>query len=330
MNCQTLFDPPQKSFSRTAPLSALTNNMNYNATSLSPAGPSSYNYADFHALSYPHTISPVDEPSTTFMEPHSKPTPASSLSTLGMSGMFYPDTVDDYNTNIFYPDTPSSASSSSEVMTPMSSDGEMEFPAVVSGGSEGGDVDMDAYLGYDAQSVPPAFSEFLLATSKSPVDEMPVDWPQLLATLCDEHPETVQWFARIGGFQSDLDPAPQPEHDLLLQSQFSTIYPHQHYDTLSDFTTSLGNPSATPPQSHTHLASSPFPIPLHHPRPVRPIPQIPLKDLAAVALRFGKPQRNRRVSSESLTSFALLRRSEGDAGRYQRVPFAASDVNAER
>ena len=258
--------------------------------------------------------------------------------------MFDPDSIDNYYTNLFHPDTPSSASSASEIMTPISSRQEMEFPAVASGS---GDVDMDPCLGdqilYDrgAADIPLDFSELLLETSKSISGDAPVDWPELLATMCIEHPEAVQWFAEMGGFQDDLDhihvDAPPHKHDLVMQSQFPAIYPHRHHHTLPDFMLSLDNPlsnsSAVPTSAPLPFyPSNPpsIPIPLHHPRPVRPIPQIPLKNLAAAAaaLHLGNA-RGLQGSTESLPSFPLLCRPVADAVRYQRKPFSATGVNAD-
>lgn len=359
MNCESFFHPrspcifpsklslPQGSTYRIPPCSALTN-MDCYATSMSDAGPSSHKYADFHALVYPQSISPRDD-ICTYLTGHGcneatyKPIPISSSTHHHFSGMFDPDSFDDYCTNFFHPDTPSSASSASEVMTPISSRGETEFPAIASGG---GDVDMDAFPGgqihYDrgAASTPLDFSELLLATSKSTSGDAPVEWPELLATMCIEHPEAVQWFAEMGGFQHDLDQiqvaAPPHEHDPVMQSQIPTIYPHQPSDTLSDFMSSFDNPPSSSSVAPTSAPHSPYPlhppsipIPLHHPRPVRPIPQIPLKDLAAVALRLGKA-RGPRGSTESLSSLPLLCRPVADAVRYQRKPFSAADVNTDR
>jgi hypothetical protein len=273
-----------------------------------------------------------------------EPIPISSSSPPHFFGMFDPDSFDNYYTN-FHPDTPSSASSASEIMTPISSRAELEFPAIASG--SGGDVDMDACLGdqilcdRSAAGIPLDFSEPLLETSKSASGDAPVDWPELLATMCVEHPEALQWFAEMGGFQQDFDhihvDAPPHEHDLVMQSQFPAIYPHQHLHTLPDFMLSLNNP---PSNSSAAPTSAPFPsypsnppsipIPLHHPRPVRPIPQIPLKDLAAAAaLRLGKA-RGFRESTESLPSFPLLCRPVADAVRYQRKPFSATGYNVDR
>jgi len=331
---------PESATSRTAPFSALTNNADYDATFMSSAGPSSHNHTDFHALPYPHNIAPMNETCTLLMEQHSKQIPVSSLSTLDVSGMFDLDIFNDYHTNFFHPDTPSSASSASEVMTPITSYGETELPTITSRNKEDQDVDMDAHLGdqLHCDQVTPHFSELPLAMSKSALDDTHVDWSQLLAAMCYEHPETVQWFAEMGGFQPDSDQMQMavPQHELPpIQSLFS-IYPHQHSNTLSDF---MSSPSNLPPfvqatpvsasHSSSHSNTPSISIPLHHPRPVRPIPQIPLKDLAAVALRLGKPV-VRRESTESLSSFTLLRQPGGDPVRSQRKPFSAGDVNTDR
>lgn len=359
MNYESFFDPrsgciaplKQGPTSHNPPFSALTNNMDYDATLMSGAGPSSYNHSDFHALTYPHDILPLNETCTYPMGEHhscrnatSKLVPSSSSTTIDFSGMFDPEFFDDYHTDFFHPDTPSSASSASEAMTPISSHGEMEFPAIASGSGVGADGDMDVRLdgqvlyGHHNTGIPLDFFDSLLAMSKPTSDDAPVDWPQLLATMCDEHPEAVQWFAEMGGFQPDFDQiqmaAPQTERDIaLMQSSFSSIYPHQHSDTLSDFVSSLSNSSSysTAASAFTPQSSdSPsIPIPLHHPRPVRPIPQIPLKDLAAIALRLGKPRGPQELSPD-LSSFPLLCQPVGDAVRYQGRLFAASNANADR
>jgi hypothetical protein len=203
------------------------------------------------------------------------------------------------------------------------------------------DVSLDGHVvnGRDAADLPADFSELFLATStsKTTSDDAPVDWPQLLAIMCEEHPEAVQWFAEMGGFQPDFDQlqmaVPQNEHDLT-QSQFSAIYPHQQSITLSHFLPSFNNsssisvaaPAATPASLRGSTATS---IPLHHPRPVRPIPQIPLRDLAAVALRLGKP-RGPREPTDSLSSLPLLCQPVGDAVRYhQQKPFSGGEVYAD-
>jgi len=207
----------------------------------------------------------------------------------------------------------------------------------------GADGDMDVRLdgqvlyGHHNTGIPLDFFDSLLAMSKSTSDDLPVDWPQLLATMCNEHPEAVQWFAEMGGFQPDFDQiqmaAPQTERDILMQSQLPSIYPHQHPDTLSDFVSSLSSNSTAVPafasQSSSSLDSPSIPIPLHHPRPVRPIPQIPLKDLAAIALRLGKPRGPRELSPD-LSSFPLLCQPVGDTVRYQGKPFAAISSNTGR
>jgi hypothetical protein len=354
MNCESFLHPPsycipntqsRRFTSRPPPFSALTNNMDYDDSTSS----SSHNYGDFYALAYPQAISPEDETCASLMDQHHgcndatyEPIPISALSPPHFSGMFDPDSFDNYYTNFFHPDTPSSASSASEIMTPISSRGEIEFPAIASG--SGGDVDMDACPGdqilYDrgAASIPLDFSELLLETSKSTSDDAPVDWPELLAAMCAEHPEAVQWFAEMGGFQHNFDhihvDAPPHEHDFVMQSQFSTICPHRHHhNTLPDFMLSLNNPPSNSPAAP--LPSYPLnppsiPIPLHHPRPVRPIPQIPLKDLAAAAALRLEKSRGVRESTKCLPSFPLLCRPVADAVRYQRKPFSATGVNADR
>jgi len=180
---------------------------------------------------------------------------------------------------------------------------------------------------YHSPGLPINYSDSLLAMSKAISDDASVDWPQLLAAMCDEHPDAVQWFAQMGGFQSDFDQiqmaAPQNGRNVSMHSQFSSIYPHQHSDTLSDFVSSFRKSSsisndvpALTPQSFSSLDSICIPIPLHHPRPVRPIPHIPLKDLAAIALRLAKP-RGPNEPSQSLSSFPLLCQPVGDSVRYQ-------------
>jgi hypothetical protein len=334
---------PQESSTQILPFSALTNNMDYHPTSIG-AGPSSYHYADFHALAYPHGIVPLKEASSYPMdEQHnaiSNPVPPSSLSTLDFAGMFDLEFFDNYHTDFFHCDTPSSASSS-EVMTPISSSEETEFVAIASGSGVGADVAMDVHLdgpapyGHHTAGIPIDFSDSLLMLSKTTSDGVPVDWPQLLATMCDEHPDAVRWFAEMGGFQSDSDQiqmaAPQNECDSSMQ--FSSIYPHQHSDTLSDIMSSLSNSSSISnavsgltSQSSSPMNSSTGPIPLHHPRPVRPIPQIPLRDLAAIALRLGKP-RGPRGPPQNLSSFPLLCQPVGDSVRYQHHSLSAGDAN---
>lgn len=319
---------PQESTSQTSPFSALTNNMDYNVTSVS--GPDSYDYPEFHALNYPHAILPLNQPRTYAMDEHCNCFNATSElapSSSSAIGMFDPEFFAAYHTDFFHSNTPSSASSS-EVMTPISfQEEEANVPAIASGTGVGADVDMDVSLNGQMHL---DFSESLLAMSKATADDVPVDWPQLLATMCDEHPEAVRWFAEMGGFQSDFDQmaAPRSELDVPMRSQSPSVYPHQHSHTLSNFIQSFNtstsissSASAFTPHSSSPLDSS-IPVPLHHPRPVRPIPQIPLKDLAAIAWRFGKP-RGRKLS-QSLSSLPLLCQPVGDSIRYQSETFLAN------
>jgi hypothetical protein len=353
MNCDSSLNPRSnwitsskqaQPSSHTLPFFALTNGMDYNATYTGGAGPSSYSYGDFHALVYPHDIPPEE---ITYIKDCQRscdvatcnPAPTSS-STPHFPGMFDPEFFDDYHTDFFHPDSPSSASSTSEATTPISSYGESEFLAIASGSTDGGDVDMDASLGGhaiygpDAADIPADFSDLFLAASKTTSDNAALNWPQLLAIMCNEHPEAVRWFAEMGGFQPEFDQiqmaAPQNEHAVFIQSQISAIYPQQHSDTLSNFVPPSSSISAATPVFAPHpsslLDSPSLPVPLQHPRPVRPIPQIPLKDLAAVALRLGKP-RGPRGLSENLP---LLCQPVGDAVRYQRKPLSAGGVNAGR
>lgn len=185
--------------------------------------------------------------------------------------------------------------------------------------------------GDDATHIPLDFRDPLLAMFKSASDDLPVDWPQLLATLCNQHPEAVKWFTETGGFQPGSDHISQNEHehDYLMQQQSPSIYPHQHSDTLSDFLSSFGDSSSLSP-SASRSPSSSAQIPLHQPQPVRPIPQIPLKDLAAAAaaLRLARP-RGPREAHQTLSSLSLLCQPVDDSVRYQQKPLSAHSVNAD-
>ena len=297
---------------------------------------------DFHPLDYPHNNLPLDE-SFTFAidEIHgcNITTPHSSSSS-DFSGMFDPDFFAHNHPDFLHPDTPSSASSTSEVLTPISDRGEIGSPVIGCRVEHDADVDMESSFGgqmvygSNASHVPLDFRDPLLTMFKSTSDDLPVDWPQLLATLCDQHPEAVKWFAETGGFHPDFDqmPTSQNEHDYLMQQQSPSIYPHQHSDTLSDILSSSGDLSSLSP-SASRLPSTLDPsaqIPLHQPQPVRPIPQIPLKDLAAAAaaLRLTRP-RGPREAHQTLSPLSLLCQPVDDSVRYQQKPLSACNVNAD-
>jgi hypothetical protein len=320
--------------------------MDYDATPMTGAGPSSYNYADFHPLDYPHNNLSLDESFTIAID-HDygcNIIPPQSSSSSNFSGIFDPAFFDHNPPDFFHhPDTPSSASSSSnsEVLTPVSDRGEIQSPVIECRVAEGTDIDMESSFGAevaygdDATRVPLDFRDPLLTMFKSASDDLPDDWPQLLATLCDQHPEAVKWFTETGGFLPGFDPISEPqnehehERDYLMQQQSSPIYPHQHSDTLSDFLSSFGDSSSLSP-SASRSPSSSTQIPLHQPQPVRPIPQIPLKDLAAAAaaLRLARP-RGPREAHQTLSPLSLLCQPVDDSVRYQQKPFSAHNVNAD-
>lgn len=336
MNCQTT--STRRSLRRSAssskashsqrhirPFAALTNTMDCNAD----AGPDSYHYVDFHPLNYPHNNLPLDESfnipqdenhNCNFNPPHS----SSAFSDIFDSASF-----DYIPPDFFHSGTPS-ASSNSEVLTPVSDRGEFSSPGVNCRVAESAGIDMESYFrgemtyGDDA-SIPLDFREPLLTNSKSASDDVPVDWAQLLATLCEQYPEAVQWFTETGGFHPGLAqiPAPQNEHDYLMQPQSSSLYPHS--DAFLNFLSSFTDSSTLSPSAPRSPA--PFTeIPLHQPQPVRPIPQIPLKDLmAAAALRLARPQ-GPRDAHQTLSPLSILLQPVDDSVRYQQKPFLAQST----
>lgn len=289
----------------------------------SGSGPSSCSYADFYPLQYPHNVLTQEDTCINYACNNAA---SSSSPTFDAPDMSAPDFFADSHVDFLHPGTPSSASSGSGLMTPVSTRGATRFPAIASGSDEGGDDDMDG-VGKPA-GIPVDFHNPLLTTDKSDSDEPHVDWPQLLAALYSEHPETARWFAQTRTFQqgsdSKIPPPPQDEHGFLMQqepsSPSSLIYPQQHSDTLAEFLASLDDPTSylSPTLVSSSLSSdllSEF-IPLHQPQPVRPIPHLKLKELAAAALRLARPRGPREANT--LSSMSLLCQSVDDSIRYQR------------
>lgn len=312
--------------------SASSNQMDFNASSTSGAGPSSCPGV-FHPLNYPDITSlddtsvyPIceDDDNSIFI---SGPTDSASTSTFDVSGMFDPDYFPDYHTNFLYPNTPSTASSNSELSTPLSPYGNIDFPGIDSGDKDDADMDIEQYLrgvfSDDATNAFPDYSDPLFTSSKPSSDEPSADWAQLLAALCDENPEAVQWFAEMGGFEGGSDQTdtsnPPDDNITLLQPPSSMMIPDQHSDALSPIFQASSSlpPLATLIKSSSAVPS--IPVPLHQPQPVRPIPQIPLKDLAAAAaaMRLAKP-RGPRNAHQTISSLSLLCQPVADAVRYQR------------
>lgn len=261
----------------------------------------------------------------------SKSNTSSPSSTFDASGMFDQDFFASHHTNIIYPDTPSSASSS-ELSTPTSSSGRIDFACISFGNGDGVDVDMDQCFGGEllaadgTTGTPLDYPNHLLSALKSNYEELPVDWTQLLATLCDEHPEAVQWFAETGGFQVNSDvhiPTSSDECNSLLQSQSTSTRPDSHSHMLSPILQDSTSLSTFASALASHLPSpsdiTPTTIPLRQPQPVRPIPPIPLKALTAAAavMRPTKPRGPRPVE-HSLTPDSLLCQPVEDAVRCQR------------
>ncbi|KAF7969073.1 hypothetical protein HWV62_25846 [Athelia sp. TMB] len=263
------------------------------ATSRSGSGdPSSSSYTDFFPLQYPHDVLSQDNTRTNSACNNAALTPSPIFDAPDMSASdFFADHVE-----FPHPGTPSSASSGSGLMTPIYARGVAQNPAIASGDDEEavGRSGERRIGGQELTATPP---------EKSDAEEPVVDWPQLLAALYIDNPDAARWFAQTRPRSAPAaasSSSPQDDRGVLLQldeepsSLLSPlIYPQEHSDTLAEFLASLDDPTSFLSPAFAAAAlddPSSDATPLHQPQPVRPIPQIKLHELAAAALRLGRPR----------------------------------------
>lgn len=274
----------------------------------SGSGPSSCSYTDFHPLQYPHVVLSQDNTYTN----NARNNAASASPIFDASDMSASDFFTDTPIEFLHPGTPSSASSGSGLMTPVSARGVTRNPAIANVDEEGEDrVTRSAEGGINGHhllAIPVDYSDSLLPREKSSAEEPIVDWPQLLAALYIEHPDTARWFAQTRTSEprsatappaeSSSSSSPQDARGVLLREEPSSllsplIYPQELPDTLAEFLASLDSPPSSflSPTFAAISFSEEAPsqsAPLHQPQPIRPIPQVMLQELAAAASHLPK------------------------------------------